>query len=87
MEELNGEVKHLKERLLAFEQLAIMGKLLLCAVYELNCLLGEIESSLSVVQDKGNDPAIRERNLSKALAGLDKMSKTIRSLLPNTNPF
>ena len=87
MAQLSEEVKQLKEKLHFLEQLAIMGKLIICAAHELKSHLDEIEGFLSVVQDKENDPTTRERNLSEALKGLDKMSQTIRSLLSNTNSF
>ena len=87
MAELGEELQQLKEKVHFFEQLAIMGKLILCAAHELHTHLEEIEGFLSVVQDKENDPATREHNLSEALQGLDKMSQTIRSLLSNSNSF
>ena len=81
MEELIGEVKQLQEKLLFFEQLAIMGKLILCSAHELKSLLEEIRGFLSLVQDKENDPDTKDRHLSEALKGLHKMSLTINSLL------
>jgi C4-dicarboxylate-specific signal transduction histidine kinase len=85
MAELSEEVRQLKEKLHFFEQLAILGKLILCAAHELNCQLEEIESLLSIFQDKENDPATKERNLTEALKDLDKMSRTVRSLLSNND--
>ena len=87
MAELGEELQQLKEKVHFFEQLAIMGKLILCAAHELQTHLEEIEGFLSVVQDKENDPATREHNLSEALKGVDKMSQTIRSLLSSSNSF
>ena len=87
MAEPSEELKQLKEKLHFLEQLAIMGKLILCAAHELKSHLDEIEGFLSVVQDKENDPATRERNLTEALKELDKMSRTVRSLLSNANSF
>jgi signal transduction histidine kinase len=81
MKELNEEVKELKEKLLFFEQLAIMGKLILCSAHELNTLLEEIRGLLSIVQDKESNPAAKERYLTEALEGLHKMSCNIQSLL------
>jgi signal transduction histidine kinase len=86
MEELIGEVKQLKEKLLFFEQLAIMGKLIICSAHELNNLLEEIKGFLSLLQDKENDPATKESHLTEALEGLHKMSLIIKSLLSYTNP-
>ena len=85
MAELSEEVKQLREKLHFLEQLAIMGKLIICAAHELKSHLDEIEGFLSVVQDKENDPTTRERNLNEALKGIDKMSQIIRSLLSNTD--
>ena len=85
MAQLSEEVKQLKEKLHFLEQLAIMGKLIICAAHELKSHLDEIEGFLSVVQDKENDPTTRERNLNEALKGIDKMSQIIRSLLSNTD--
>jgi signal transduction histidine kinase len=86
MEEIGEEVKYLKERLLFFEQLAIMGKLILCSAHELNNLIEEIKGFLSLLQDKEDDPATKESHLSEALEGLHKMSLIIKSLLSHTNP-
>ena len=87
MADLRQEVTQLTERLAFFEQLGIMGKLILCAVHELNSDLEELEGFLSAVQDKENDPATRERNLTESLKSLEKMSRTIKSMLSNTNHF
>ena len=87
MAELSEEVKQLREKLHFLEQLAIMGKLILCTAHELKSHLDEIEDFLSVVQNKENDPAARERNLTEAMKELDKMSRTVRSLLSNANSF
>jgi len=87
MADLNEEVQQLRERLQFFEQLGIMGKLILCAVHELIGHLEEIEDFLSVVKDEENDPATRERNLTEALKNLDTMSRTMRSLLSITTSF
>lgn len=84
MEELGQEVKNLKERLLLFEQLAIMGKLIICSAHELNSLLEEIKGFLSRLPD--NDPATKEGHLTEALESLHKMSLIIKSLLCHTNP-
>ncbi len=85
MVEISEEVKHLKEKLLFFEQLAIMGKLILCSAHELNNLMKEIKDFLSQVQNKENDPATKERHLTGALENLNKMSLIVKSLLSYTN--
>lgn len=87
MADLREEVTQLTERLHFFEQLGIMGKLILCAVLELSSNLAELEGFLTAVQDKENDPATRERNLIESLKTLEKMSRTIKSMLSNTNYF
>ncbi len=86
MEKLDEEVKQLKERLLFFEQLAIMGKIILCPAHELNNHLEDIKGFLSLIQDKENDPATNECHLREALEGLNKMSLTVKSLLSYTDP-
>lgn len=86
MKELDGEVNQIQERLLLFEQLAIMGKLILCSAHELNTILEEIKGFLSLIQDKENDHATKESHLAEALEGLHKMSLIIKSLLSHTNP-
>jgi len=84
---MEENVEQIKEKLLHFEHLAIMGKVILCATCELNNLLEEVKDFLTLVQDNKNDLAAGERNLTKALKNLDKMSLTIKSLLsfPNKN--
>jgi hypothetical protein len=86
MEGLSKEIKELKEKLLFFEQLAIMGKLILCSTHELNNLLEEIRVSLSKVQGKEIDSSAKECYFTEALEGLHKMSLTIKSLLSLNNP-
>jgi signal transduction histidine kinase len=86
MKEPTEEIKELKEKLLFLEQLAIMGKLILCSAHELNTIFEEIRVLLSKVQDKESDPAAKERYLTEALEGLDKMSLIIKSLLSYNNP-
>ncbi|MFZ2089868.1 MAG: hypothetical protein WAU47_14965 [Desulfobaccales bacterium] len=78
------KMEQLKEKLLFFERLAIMGKLILCSAHELNGLLEDIKDFLSLVQDNENDP-VKKGHLTEALGGLQKMSLIIRSLLSNSN--
>ena len=85
MKKLNKEFKELKERLLFFEQLAIMGKLILCSAHELNTLLEEIRGFLSMIQDKEYDLVVRKRYLTEASENLDKMSLIIKSWLSYNN--
>jgi len=87
MTKISEEIKQLKERLHFFEQLAVMGKLILCAAHELKSHLEEIEGFLLDLQNRENDHAKREQNLTEALKGLGKMSLTISSLLSNTKLF
>jgi signal transduction histidine kinase len=80
------EVEQLQERLLFYEQLGIMGKMILCAAHELNSTLDEIKGDLSLVQEKENVPEeVAHHLLSGTMKGLDKMSLIIRSLLSYAN--
>lgn len=86
MDKVMREVEQLKERLLFYEQLGIMGKMILCAAHELNNTLDEIKGDLSLVQEKENVPEeVAHHLLSGTMKGLDKMSYIIRSLLSYAN--
>jgi signal transduction histidine kinase len=79
------EVEQLQERLLFYEQLGIMGKMILCAAHELNSTLDEIKGDLSLVQEKENVPEEVAHHLSGTMKDLHKMSFIIRSLLSYAN--
>jgi hypothetical protein len=86
MKKLNREVKELKGKLLFFERLAILGRIILCSADELNTFMEEIRDLLSMIQDKESDLVVRERYLTEALETLDKMSLIIKSWLSYSNP-
>jgi len=81
MEEKSREIKELQEKVHSLEQLAVMGKLILCVAHELNRFLQEIHATLLTIQDRERDLAAKERHLAEALNTVDKMTLTINSLL------
>jgi two-component system sporulation sensor kinase A len=82
-----SEEEQLRQRLNLYEHLAIMGKLTLCVVHELNNPLDGINRYLSLALMKKDDPEAVERFLGEAQKGLQKMSLSIRSLIFSANPF
>ncbi|MBM4284725.1 MAG: response regulator [Deltaproteobacteria bacterium] len=82
-----SEREHLRQRLLLYEHLAIMGKLSLCVAHELNNPLDGIRRYLSLALRRKEEPGEVERYLTEAQKGLHKMSLTIRSLMSSANPL
>ena len=78
--------QQLQEKLLFYEQLAIMGKIILCAAHELNSSLEGIRRYLVLAQEKENDDGKVKRCLTTALNGLHQMSLTVGSLLSYAHP-
>jgi signal transduction histidine kinase/CheY-like chemotaxis protein len=82
-----SEMEHLKQRLHLYEHLAIMGKLTLCVVHELNNPLDGIRRYLSLAQMKKDSPEEVERFLHEAQKGLQKMALSLNSLMFSVNPY
>jgi PAS domain S-box-containing protein len=82
-----SELEQLKQRLLLYEHLAIMGKLTLCVAHELNNPLDGIRRYLSLALLKKTDPQEVERYLNEAQKGLKKMAVSIKSLMSSVNPL
>lgn len=82
-----SEMEQLKQRLHLYEHLAIMGKLTLCVVHELNNPLDGIQRYLSLALMKKEDPLEVERYLSEAQKGLQKMALSLNSLMFSANPY
>jgi PAS domain S-box-containing protein len=82
-----SELEQLKQRLLLYEHLAIMGKLTLCVAHELNNPLDGIRRYLSLALLKKADPQEVERYLNEAQKGLNKMAVSIKSLMSAVNPL
>ncbi|MBM4274110.1 MAG: response regulator [Deltaproteobacteria bacterium] len=82
-----SEMEHLKQRLHLYEHLAIMGKLTLCVVHELNNPLDGIRRYLSLALIKKDDAKEVERYLSEAQKGLQKMALSLNSLMFSANPY
>jgi signal transduction histidine kinase len=81
------EMEHLKQRLHLYEHLAIMGKLTLCVVHELNNPLDGIRRYLSLALMVKDKPEDVERFLTEAQKGLQKMALSLNSLLFSANPY
>ncbi len=82
-----SELEHLKQRLNIYEHLAIMGKLTLCVVHELNNPMDGIRRYLSLALMKKEEPELVERYVAEAQKGLHKMSLSVKSLMFSANPF
>ncbi len=82
-----SELELLKQRLNLYEQLAIMGKLTLFVVHELNNPLDGIRRYLSLALIKKEDSSEVERYLTEAQKGLQKMALSLNSLMFSVNPY
>jgi len=82
-----SEMEQLKQRLHLYEHLAIMGKLTLCVVHELNNPLDGIRRYLSLALLKKDSPQEVERFLNEAQKGLQKMALSLNSLMFSVNPY
>jgi PAS domain S-box-containing protein len=80
------EMETLKQRLHLYEHLAVLGKLTLCVVHELNNPLDGIRRYLSLALKKKEDPGEVGRYLGEVQKGLQKMSMSIKSLMFSANP-
>jgi PAS domain S-box-containing protein len=80
------DLEQLQQRLQLYEHLAIMGKLTLCVVHELNNPLDGIRRYISLALMKKETPPEVERYLTEAQKGLQKMSLSLKSLLFSANP-
>jgi two-component system, NtrC family, sensor kinase len=77
----NEELKRTHEKLVQSEKLASIGVLAAGVAHEINNPLGGIFNCLRILQQNGDDPALRVRYLDLVREGLDRIESTVSKLL------